>query len=222
MNEVVSAPRLDPTHVDFLSRTEQIVFDVVLSLNFDKGFDFINDLTEHSKTFETAKGMMLEGMEKVWVSSENEGETFYAAALRRTGLSPITVERHIKIQRLLSSDAIPDQYREVIESNHGQKELIKIANVVEGGFDIDVDDWKSLSNVRGEKAMGEAIRKITKREPRSNWLAITIDTRGVLFEHTIRGVRECGRLNVHDNDKDVQNAIKRVRGCAGIVPASEY
>lgn len=222
MNDITPAPRLDPTHLDFLTRTEQIVQEVVESKDFEAGFGFINDLTEHGKTFDRAKGMMLEGLESVWNPAEQEGETFYAAALRKTGLSPITVERHIKIQKLLTSNAIPEQYREPIEANHGQKELIRIANLVEGGYEIEEDDWQKISDVRGEKEVGRVTREITGKPPRSNWLSITMDARGVLYEHTNGGTRECGRLNIHDDHPDVQKAINRITGCAGIQPASEY
>lgn len=222
MNDVITAPRIDPANADFLSQAKVIVEQVKESKNFDAGFGFINDLKKYGESFERAQGMMLEGMDSVWRPNEHDGETFYAASLRETGLSPATVERHIRMQRTRDSGKVPAKYLEIIDSKYGPKEFIKIANLVEGGWELDEEDWQKFSEVEGEKEVGRVVREITGRKPRSNWLSITIDSRGVLFEHTNEGVREIGRLNIHDDHPDVQKAIKRITGCAGIVPASEY
>jgi hypothetical protein len=222
MTDIVSIPRLDPVQVQFLTQTESIVKEVVESRDFDKGFDFINELHEQGKTFARAIGVVLEGMEGAWKPSEHDGESFYAAALRKTGLSPITVKRHVKIQKALASGVIPPEYQEQIESNHGEKELIRIANLIEGGFEVDDEGWRDLAEAAGEKEVGRIARKIQGVEPRSNWLSISIDVNGRLFVHTSTTHREIGRLFVDDEDPAVQKAINRITGCAGIQPASEY
>lgn len=222
MTDIVSIPRLDPAQVEFLTQTEAVVKQVVENRDFEYGFSEINRLHEYGKTFARAIGAILEGMEGVWKPSEHEGETFYNAALRRTGLSPITVRRHVKIQKALASGVIPPEYQEQIEANHGEKELVQIANLIEGGYELKDEDWRDLAEAAGEKEVGRIRRKIQNVEPRSNWLAISIDDNGRLFVHTVRGHREMGRLFVDDNDEDVKKAINRITGCAGIQPASEY
>lgn len=222
MNEVVSIPRLDPVQVNFITQVEFFVQKVVDEKDFEAGFDEINRLHEQGKTFARAIGVILEGMEEKWSPSEHEGESFYAVALRKTGLSPITVKRHVKIQKALASNVIPPEYLEQMEANHGEKELIQIANLIEGGYEMDDEDWRDLAEAAGEKEVGRIRRKIQNVEPRSNWLAISIDDRGVLKVHTTLGVRECGRLFVDDDDPAVEKAIARITGCAGIQPSSEY
>lgn len=219
MTDIVSVPRTDIVQVEFLSNTAAIVKEVVENRDFDSGFRFIKDLRAQGMAFDDAIGMMLNGMNEIWIPSEHEGEQFKSAAQRETGLSPITVYRHLKIQQALPH--VPEEFQEEIQ-NKGQKEKIRIAELVVGGYEITNENWRDLAEAPDVKEVGRIARKVKNEEPRSNWLAISLDDRGVLRVHTVRGVRECGRLNTSDDDGDVQKAIARITGCAGIQPSSEY
>lgn len=219
MNDIVSIPRTDIIQSKFLTDTTEIVEQVKKSKNFEAGFQFIKDLRAQGLAFDDAIGMMLNGMNEIWTPSEHEGESFKAAAMRETGLSPITIYRHLKIQQALPQ--IPEEFREEIQ-NKGQKEKIRIAELVVGGYEVTDENWRDLAEAPDEKEVGRITRKVKKEEPRSNWLAISLDDKGVLRVHTTRGVRELGRLNTWDDDQDVQKAINRITGCAGISPSSEY
>lgn len=219
MNEIVSIPRTDVIQSDFLTTTEAVVRRVVERKDFESGFQFINDLHAQGRAFDDAIGMMLNGMYEIWNPDEHDGEKFGQAALRKTGLKPVTIYRHIKIQKALP--LVPEDYREEIQEK-GVKEKIQIAELVAGGYEVTEENWRDLAEAPDEKEVGRISRKIRGVEPRSNWLAISIDDRGVLRVHTVRGVRECGRLFVDDDDQDVQKAISRLIGCSGVAPASEY
>lgn len=218
-DEIITVPRTDIIQSDFLKETEALVQQVKESKNFDGGFQFINDLHSQGRAFDDAIGMMLNGMNDVWIPAEHEGEKFGQAALRKTGLKPVTVYRHLKIQQALPH--IPDDFREEIQDK-GIKEKIQIAELVRGGYEVTEENWRDLAEAPDEKEVGRIARKIKGVEPRSNWLAISIDDNGVLRVHTVRGVREVGRLYVYEDDADVQKAIARITGCSGIQPSSEY
>lgn len=218
-NEVVSIPRIDPIQADFLSQTETLVKQVVDSKNFDGGFQFINDLHAQGRAFDDAIGMMLNGMSEIWLPEEHEGERFEQAARRKTTLALVTVQRHLKIQKALPF--IPEDYREEIQDK-GFKAKIRVAQLVEGGYEVTEENWRDLAEAPDEREVDRISREIRGVEPRSNWLSISIDSNGRLFVHTVRGHRECGRLYVEDDDPDVKKAISRLTGCSGVQPSTEY
>ena len=219
--EIVPVPVVSIEHLDFIKETRIILEEVKKNKDFETGFDFINQLHEKGRSFATAIGIMLEGMELIWVPSEHEGESFRAAAVRNTDLSPVTIQRHIKIQKALESDVIPEVFRDDI-SSMGQKSLISIAELVVSGVEMTHKDWKELADAADEREVGRVVRKIKKVAPRSNYLAITIDERGVLFAHTSTEHVEIGRFNVGSKNPVVQKAIERLRGCGGILEKVDY
>ena len=222
MNDVVTVPKTRKEHESFIKETKRILKDVVSSGNFDDGFEFINALNETSSTFDRAKAIMLDGMDGAWKTNEHEGETFLQAAVRKTGLSPITITRHSKIERLLSSGAIPEVHYETIESA-GQKSLVQIANVYESGKEITKKDWLALAeSVGDERKVGRVVRNIKKVAPRTNFYAITIDERGVLVGHSSTEHKELGRLYVDSGDVFIQKGIDRLTNCSGVLPQVEY
>lgn len=211
----------DDVSLDLESETRRILDDVVRTRNFDAGFAYINELHDQGKRFVGAIGVMIEGMEKEWIPSEHEGQTFLQAAVTKTELHATTIKRHSKIQRFLDSDIIPDNVREKI-SEAGQKSLVRIANLVDR-VEVSDKNWNKIAEVAyDEKSLGVVLRKIEKVEPRSNWLAISMDENGRLFKHTKRGTKQIGKLFIQDDDKDVQKAIERITGCAGILDTVEY
>lgn len=218
MTEIVTVPRTDIVQTEFLGATADLVRGVVENKNFEFGFQFINDLHAQGKAFDDAIGMMLNGMNEIWNPDEHEGERFESAVDRNTGLKPVTVQRHLKVQKALPY--VPEDYREEIQGK-GFKTKIQIANLVEGGYEMTDEDWRDLAEAPDEKEVGRIRRKIQGVEPRSNWYEITIDSNGVLVCHSVRGHFEVGRLNVYDDNPDVQKGISRLTSCTNVIPARE-
>lgn len=207
---------------DFLSETEVILSNIVENKDFERGFEFINGLLEKGKEFARGISILLDGMESIWVDGEHEGESFLHAANRITGLSPETIKRHTRIQKLLDSDSIPLEFRDQIEKA-GEKSLVQIANLKESGYELEHKDWLRLSEKAGdEQAIGKIAREIKGVPPRSNFLAITIDERGVLVAHTKDAHQEFGRMDIYSENPAVQKAIARITGCANIFQSLEY
>jgi hypothetical protein len=218
VDDIVSIPRTDIVQTEFLTQAEVVVREVVENKNFDAGFQFINDLHAQGKAFDDAIGMMLNGMSEAWIPDEHDGEKFEQATLRKTGLAPVTVQRHLNIQKALPS--VPDEYREEIQKM-SFREKIQVANLIHGGYEITQENYRDLAEAIDDKDVRRIARKIKGVEPRSNWLSITMDEHGVLTVHTVRGHVEVGRLNTWDDNPDVQKAIARLTNC-GVEPQREY
>jgi hypothetical protein len=219
MTDIVSVPRLDPIYTNILGGVEDAVQGIVESRDFEQGFQLINDMLTYVKAADDSIGVVLNGLSEIWNPEENDGETFEQAVFRRTSLKPVTIQRHLKIQKALP--VIPEPYRDEIQGK-GFKAKIRVAQLVEGGYEVTDENWRDLAEAPDEKEVDRIAREIKGVEPRSNWLSISIDSNGVLNVHTVRGVREVGRLNKWDDNEDVKKAISRLLGCTGVQPATEY
>lgn len=182
--------------------------------DLDSGFDAINFLYEQGVEIGGAIGTVVNAMEKNWHS--DEGEKFLDAMTRKTPLHPATVKNHIIVKRFLESDVLPEHVKPAIEKAD-QKTLIRIAKTSEG-YDLEEEDWEKIAEAAytGEKSTSMVIRKITGEEPRSNWMLLTIDDRGVITAHTKEGSKEIGRLHINNKDEIVVKAIKRIVNNSGI------
>jgi hypothetical protein len=222
MTELVTDPRTRAEHEHFIKETRKILKEVVSTENFDAGFEFVNNLNEMNTTFDRAKSLMFDGMDKAWKPEKHEGETFLQAAVRKTGLSPVTIERHSKNQRLLASGEIPDEYYEAIEQA-GEKSLVQIANVYESGKEITKKDWRALAEAAGDdRKVGKIVRKIKDVAPRSNFYAISIDEHGILVGHSATEHKEIGKLYVGTGDSFIDKGVYRLTNCSGVLPSVEY
>lgn len=188
--------------------------------DMDAGFDAVNFLYEKGVEVGGAIGKIVSAMEKKWINPE--GEKFLDALARRTPLHPTTIKNHLVVNKLLDSGTIPEHVLPAIKSAD-QKTIIRIAKTAEG-YDLDVEDWEKIAEAAysGEKSTSMVIRKITGEKPRSNWMLLTIDERGIITEHTAEGAKEVGKLHINNSDPDVQKAIKRIVNGANIQDKVEY
>lgn len=207
---------------------DRVLGQIEATGNFDAGFEYINAIMDVGKGLDQEIGKLVIGMEKLWVPSEHEGEKFLDAAIRKTELSPDTVNRHMAINAFFLETEIPEHVLPIIK-DAGQKSLIRIAKAVTK-HEFTTESWEKIaeSTMGGEKSVGLVLQKITKTEPRSNWLFITWDDRGVLTAHakdkeTGEMVHvEIGRLHKNNKNPIVQKAITRIVTNADIKDKVEY
>lgn len=171
--------------------------------DFRIGFDYVNRLLDGQAVIDSNVSVTLSGMDAEWIPSEHEGESFLDAVIRETPLTQASLNRHTKIQKLLTGD-IPDEFRERIECG-GQKSLIQIANLKEDGYELEHGDWLRIhEKVEDDRAVAKVIREITGRPPRSNFINHFYDEEnGVVYAWVNGKVVEAGRMNM-DDDPDVK------------------
>lgn len=215
MNDIVSP-------IDFLRETKKILKVVVDTGNFDKGFEFVNQIDSMGEAFEKSKSIMLEGMDKAWKPEKHEGETFLQAAVRKTGYSPETIRRHMKNRNLLNNGSIPSEYRKIIELAPENCQE-PIANLIEDGFEPTKNDWRAISEyARDRRMIGKIIRKIRNVEPRTNWSMFVIDEKGFLWQ-LAKGQRECvGELYTSSNSEFVLRGVERAKRLLDVKLDVEY
>lgn len=205
---------------EFLQQTEYILSRVIETRNFDIGFDFVKSLIDGKDVIEKSAALVLDGMDKEWIPSEHEGESFFDATYRKTGLSPITIGNKLSVQKLLNSDAIPEEYREQIESLD-MKSLVRISKTVEQGYEVDKNDWKRWSDTPGNTEVERIAREITGKPPRSNFVSFFFDEHGIVYSHVNGRVVEAGRLSL-DDDPDVLKAIEVWKARSKMTPKVNY
>ena len=183
----------------FMDDAEKLITTAVKQGDFDRGFEIVSDLYSHAETFAAAIGAGLDIMEQAWDKFEHEGgETFLDAAVRKTPLHPITIQNRINVRKLIKSGKIPDHLLDDI-SSLGQKSLIRIANTVRGGYEIEKKDWLALAETVGDKHVNAICRKIEGKDPRSNFVGLYYTSRGELLAFVEGEYKSIGELY---KDKD--------------------
>lgn len=205
---------------EFLQQTEYILAKVIETRNFDIGFDFVKSLVAGRDVIEKSAAIVLDGMDKEWIPSEHEGESFFDATYRKTGLSPITIGNKLSVQKLLNSDVIPEEYKEQIESLD-MKSLVRISKTVEQGYEVDKNDWKRWSDTPGNAEVERIAREITGKPPRSNFTSLFYDEHEIAYSYVNGRVVEVGRFN-QDKDPDVVKAIKVWKARSKMTPKVNY
>lgn len=212
--------------LDISKEAEIVVESIKATGDFDLGFAFINGLYDKGLELDGAIGILVDGMSKLWNPSEHDGERFLDVTVRKTPLHPVTVSRHLAVKEFFSTAEIPEHVRPAIEKAD-QKSIIRIAKAADV-HEFTVESWEKIGEAvySGEKSVSMTIRRITKTAPRSNWLGISIDDKGVLVAHAMEDGEEVhielGRLHKGNKNKTVQKAIKRIVSCAGITDKVEY
>lgn len=210
----------------YVEQAVVVLDEIKQTKNFSLGFAVIHALYDKGVQLDGAIGVLVDGMEKMWVPSEHEGERFMDAIIRLTPLHPTTVRRHLDIKTFFETAEIPEHVLPAIQKAD-QKSLIRIAKAADM-HDLSVESWEKIAEAAysGEKSVSAVIRKVTKTEPRSNWLAISIDEKGVLTAHGKEDDEivhvEIGVLKTRNQREIVKKAIKRITSCAGILDKVEY
>lgn len=155
--------------------------------------------------------------EKSWVLF-GINENFVDYAYVRVGKHRHTVERYIKVARLLNEGAIPEDYQQEI-NNKNLNELIPIANAVNQGYEIDNSAWKRLAHATDAAEIREIVNKDVKNfEGRSNNTTLHMSREGYIYAYKPdQERRHVGYLELDNPDPIVQACIERIVSHSGIV-----
>lgn len=135
----------------------------------------------------------------------------------RVGLHRHTVERYIKVARLLE-ESVPDDLRNAIE-NKGIQLLIPVAHAVSQGYDIEPSVWDRIASSTSYNEVKEVInRDVRHAQPREGALGLYVNRDGsILAYQGDQSPRFVGSLEVTDDDPVVQQAVERIVKNSGIL-----
>lgn len=148
------------------------------------------------------------------------GEEFEDYIHARIGLSMHTIERYVRVAKLLEMlpEAIDDdEIRDTIK-NKGIGQLIPIANAVAQGHEILEEDWERLAEASNWASTAEIIRQVKHQERRETALVLTISRTGSIMARQGNGqYKFLGSLEINDQDETVQAGINRIIENSGIL-----
>lgn len=156
-------------------------------------------------------------IEKNWnrfnMDSNDTCQDFLSAEL---GLSSITVSRYIKVWNLLSSQIIPKELVEKIESRP-MRDLVSISSCVSQDFELTDDDWQKIANAPDSATINEELRRIKNVEPRSSALLLRLRRNGDITAYKDGAQFFVGYLSVDEENEVVLAAIDRIISGSGIL-----
>lgn len=148
------------------------------------------------------------------------GEEFEDYIHARIGLSMHTIERYVRVAKLLEMlpDAIDDvEIRNTIKSK-GIGQLIPIANAIAQGHEIPEEDWERLAEASNWASTAEIIRQVKHQERRETALVLTISRTGSIIARQGNGpLKFLGSLEINDQDETVQAGVNRIIENSGIL-----
>lgn len=133
----------------------------------------------------------------VWYHSKNPDGNFYDHYASRTAADKLTVQKHVKVGKLLSDPDVPDNVKE-----QSYKNLISVARAYESGFEFDDEDWSDISKASRESDVNAVVSKVKDKPPRKGSLRIRVYADGsiTVFKDDIRV--SGGWLNFQDAEEN--------------------
>lgn len=168
----------------FLENPVKLLEHIAETGDFDAGFDYVRVVYDVVSKFDSTLDIVLKGMEDMWKPDEHEGQTFYEAAVRMTPLSPVTIQRHTRVGRMI--EQVPESYRPRIQ-DLDFKSKITIASAVEDDYEISDSQWDRIAGSFSYQDVAEVVREVKNVEPRSQWCRFVVDEDGVVWVKTAHG-----------------------------------
>lgn len=143
-------------------------------------------------------------------------ETFEEWADRETGLHAHTIERYVRIEKMLHNKDIEESIRKEL-ADKNLTELFPIANMIDQGYVPDQEQWGDILIQPDEVSIRAKVRDIKGQEPRPTGLTLHQDSNGSLWAIKEGTRKFFGSLEISDPDPMVQQAIERVLRNGGIL-----
>lgn len=201
---------------DTLKKVEQIIEKSVLEHSPEPAISAINKLREISQLSGLALAKLIFLLDFHW--KEISSDVFEDCIFPETGLSKRTVERYIRVWKMLTSGDVPKQIMDELQSRP-IKDLEAISDTWASGFPIEESQWKELVEAPDTNTVAEQLRNIKGVPPRSNSLVIKLQRDGSLRGYTKSENFFIGYLAVEEitDNPNVEKAINRIVNSAGIL-----
>lgn len=196
-------------------RIDELVDDAVERGTVEPVVNYIYNLRIVSELIGKGLARFLYRVKQNWdkfIESDSDDFKDYMAAV--VGLHPHTVERYVRIAKLL--EEAPQEYVPKLETMNTD-ELFPVANANDQGWYLDDDDWKDYLNATTPGERREIIREVKGKPPKKTGLSLWLDRRGSLWVFQSEYDRQfIGSLEI-DSEKDVvKKAINRIIKESGI------
>lgn len=128
-----------------------------------------------------------------------------------------TVQRYIRIWKMLTEEEIPEKPREIL-TQHNPKDLVPIAQLVEDGYILNNHEWEQLADAANFYEISAIVRKIRGVPPRKNAIIMSLEKNGEIVAFTGDGDRYLvGYLRIDQEEDVVQKSIERIIRHSGII-----
>ena len=160
---------------------------------------FIDFIVEVRSTLDKTLDVVLPAAEDVFYEhtpKEYKGMTFEQFLGRNTKLDDTTIQRHIRVGRML--EVAPEEVKTTIE-NMNFKSQIQIANLIEDGVELKADDWNRFADAYYPQEVTLVKHDIEGTQPRNQFCKFEQDGNQII------AVTSIGRLVLAQFLDDVDN-----------------
>lgn len=184
----------DTAVTKYLSDPQKLAEYIRQTRDIEIGFDFCHLVNELKNKIDSTLDPIIPAMEEVFeedAPKEYRGMTFYEAMRVRTPLDSTTIERHVKVGKML--DTVPENVRPAIEMMPFRAK-IQIAHAVEDGYDLTEKNeetgktqFEELADAYYPQEVAVKLHEIKGTTPRKQFCKFEVDTDGVVWAYTAHG-----------------------------------
>lgn len=184
----------ETTVTKYLSKPQELAEYIRQSRDLHTGFEFCRVVQELRSRIDSTLDPVIPAMEEVFQEDEPReyrGMTFFEAMRKSTDLDSSTIERHIRVGKML--EVVPDDVRPAIE-NMNFKSKIQIANTVEDGYDLTEKNeetgksrWQEVADAYYPQEVALKLHEIKGTTPRNQFCKFEEDRDGTVWAYTAQG-----------------------------------
>lgn len=196
---------------DFMDAVEQEIIylhdtgDLNHTMRVLSGLENVEGVTGHMKA------RLLWASEE-WFKQNNPDQNFLDHVTSTTEIPKVTVTRYIRVQRYIEDYTIPKELHE-----RPMRDLVPIASTLAQGFDISKEQWRKIKNTTSSGELSEVLRDVKGTQPKKNTKVLKMTRDGTINLWINNEKKFVGYLDLSSEDKDVQNAIEKIKIAANLI-----
>lgn len=202
------------TKRDVMERVDDVIVQLRQSNSMSQITKAFNAFDEIDKVSGLAKAKLLWNWQ-LWYKEtgqeEKRNDKFEDMVESETGFTKTPTKRYIRVWEHIENNNIPKE----IQSRR-MDDLIKIATVLEHGFEISKEQWKELEHAATPSDVAEVLRKVTGKEAKKSGIQIVLGRDGVLNAYKGNQKYYIGFLDMSD-DEVVAKVRQRIIDSCGIM-----
>ena len=138
-----------------------------------------------------------------WFGMNNPQGDFSEWYTQKFGGEKLTVQKHLAIGELLTSDDVPEEVKQL-----NSKELVSVSRALQSGYDL-TESWDEIAHAGSEAEVNQIVRKVKGKPERQGTLNLSLQPDGSITAWMGDGMVSLGWLNLQDRDDENTPADKR-------------
>lgn len=185
----------------YLSEPQKLAEYIRQTGDIETGFDFCHFVNELKNRIDNTLDPVIPAMQEVFERDhpkDYKGMTFFQAMQMRTPLDATTIQRHVRVSKML--EEVPQEFRPRIEQMEFKSKMY-IVGLVEDDINVTKDEWNKIVEQPTYQGVGAAVRDVRGLAPRSQLCYFKFDDDGTIWVLTAQGLLQYAKRVEYENEE---------------------